>query len=144
MLPPRPPHFCVIGARWLTELYGAQLLIYRHQCGIQKHPPMDLKTLRPRQNIRHFPDDIFKCIFMNENLWIAIDISLKFVPKALINNILALVEIMAWRRPGDKPLSETMMVRLLTDICVTRSEWVNGTLTVIWCRVTHEIYIYSK
>ena len=33
-------------------------------------------------------------------------ISMKFVPKGPINNIPALVQIMAWRRPGDKPLSE--------------------------------------
>ena len=45
-----------------------------------------------------------------------IKISLKFVPKGPINYISALVQIMAWRRPGDKPLSETMMVRLLTHI----------------------------
>ena len=32
---------------------------------------------------------------------------------------------MAWRRPGDKPLSESMMVRLPTHICVTRPQWVN-------------------
>ena len=32
---------------------------------------------------------------------------------------------MAWRRPGDKPLSEPMMVCLLTHICVTRPQWVN-------------------
>ena len=32
---------------------------------------------------------------------------------------------MAWRRPGDKPLSEPMMVSLLTHICVTRPQWVN-------------------
>ena len=37
-----------------------------------------------------------------------------------INNIPALVQIMAWRRPGDKPLSEAMVVRLLTHICVAR------------------------
>ena len=48
-------------------------------------------TLRPRQNGRHFPDDIFKWIFLNENLWILIDISLKFVPNGPINNIPALV-----------------------------------------------------
>ena len=35
-----------------------------------------------------------------------------FVPKRPINNIPALVQIMAWRRQGDKPLSEPMMVRL--------------------------------
>ena len=52
--------------------------------------------------------------------------SLKFVPKCPINNIPALVQIMAWRRPGDKPLSEPMMVSLPTHICATRSQWVNG------------------
>ena len=44
---------------------------------------------------------------------ILIKISLKFVPKVPINNIPSLVQIMAWRRPGDKPLSEPMMVSLL-------------------------------
>ena len=83
-----------------------------------------LNTLRPRQNGRHFADDTFKRIFMNENFRISINISLKFVPKGLINNIPALVQIMAWRRPGDKPLSEPMMVNLLTHICVTRPQWV--------------------
>ena len=81
-------------------------------------------TLRPRQNGRHFPDDIFKCIFLNENIWTSIKFSLKFVPMGPINNILALIQIMAWRRPGDKPLSEPMMVRLPTQICVTRPQWV--------------------
>ena len=83
-----------------------------------------VNTLRPSHNRRHFADDIFKCIFLNENVWILIKISLKFVPKGLINNIPALVQIMAWRRPGDKPLSETMMVKLLTHICITRPQWV--------------------
>ena len=55
-----------------------------------------------------------KCIFLNENIIISINISLKFVPKSPINNILALVQIMAWRRPGAKPLSESMMVILPT------------------------------
>ena len=81
-------------------------------------------TLGPRQNGRRFTDDIFKCIYLNENVWIPIKISLKFVPKAPINNVLALVQIMAWRRPGRKPLSEPMMVSLPTHICVTRSQWV--------------------
>ena len=64
-----------------------------------------LNTLRPRQIGRSFPDDIFKCIFLNENVWNSIKISLEFVPRDPINNIPALVQIMAWRRPGDKPLS---------------------------------------
>ena len=87
----------------------------------------NINTLRPRQNDRHFPDDIFKCIFLNEDVWIALKISLKFVLKVRINNIPALVQIMAWRRPGDKPLSETMMVSLPTHICVTRPQWVKVT-----------------
>ena len=83
-------------------------------------------SLRQRPNRRHFADDIFKCISENENEWISHMISLKFVPKVRINNIPALVQIMAWRRPGDKPLSEPMMVSLLTHICVTRPQWVNS------------------
>ena len=84
-----------------------------------------VNTLRPRQNGRHFADDIFKWIFLNENVWLPIEISLKFVPQDPINNIPALVQIMACRRPGDKPLSGPMMVRLPTHICVTRPQWVN-------------------
>ena len=64
-----------------------------------------------------------KWIFLNEIIWISIKISLKFVPRGPINNIPALVQIMAWRRPGDKPLSEPMMVSSLTHVCVTRPEW---------------------
>ena len=84
-----------------------------------------LNTLRPRQNGRHFPDDIFKCIFLNENGRISIKMSLKIVPKGPINYIPALVQIMAWRRPGDKPLSEPMLVSLLMHVCVTRPQWFN-------------------
>ena len=84
-----------------------------------------VNTLRPRQNGRHIADDIFKCIFVNENEWISLKISLKFVPKGQINISPSLVQIMAWRRQGDKPLSEAMMVSLLTHICVTRPQWVN-------------------
>ena len=68
-----------------------------------------LNTLRPRQNGRNFPDDIFKWIFLNENVLISIKISLKFLPRGSINNIPALVQIMGCRRPSHKPLSEPMM-----------------------------------
>ena len=53
-----------------------------------------VNTLRPTRNRRHFADDIFKCIFVNENVWISINISLKFVPRHAgvpINNIPTLV-----------------------------------------------------
>ena len=89
-----------------------------------------VNTLRPTQNGRRFADDTFKCIFLNENVRILIKISLKFVPKGPVNNNPALFQIMAWRRSGDKPLSEPMMVSLLTHICITWPQWVNSSL--VW------------
>ena len=59
-----------------------------------------VNTLRPRQNGCHFADDTFKCISLDENDRTLIQISLKFVPKGPINNIPALVQTMAWCRPG--------------------------------------------
>ena len=56
--------------------------------------------------------------------------SLKFVPKGLINNIPILDQILSWRRPGNKPLSEPIMFSLLTHICVTRSQWVKQWLVM--------------
>ena len=88
-------------------------------------------ALRPRQNDRHFADDIFKCISLNENICLSIKDSLKFVLEGPINNIPGLFQIMVWCRPGDKPLSEPMMVSSLKHICVTRSQWV---LTLMWCQ----------
>ena len=83
-----------------------------------------LNTSRPRQNGRHFAEDISKRIFFNENVWISIKFSLKFVPRGPININPEMFRIMAWRRPGDRPLSEAMLVSLLTHICVTRPQWV--------------------
>ena len=88
----------------------------------------------------HFADDIFKCISLNENIWILLQILLKLVPEVQINNIPALVSIMAWRRQGDKPLSEPMMASLLTHICVanvlllchTLATRLNGKVLIIW------------
>ena len=58
----------------------------------------------------------FEMHFVNDNAWILLKISLQFAPYDRINNTPALVQIMAWRRTGDKPLSEPMMVRLPTHI----------------------------
>ena len=93
------------------------LPVLRHQ--------LPLNTLMPRQNGRNFADDTSKPIFLIENIRISIMITLKFDPKIPINDIPALLQIMTWRRPGDKPLSGPMMVCLLTHICVTRPHWVN-------------------
>ena len=90
-------------------------------------------TLRPRQNGRRFTDDTFKRIFLNKNVRISIKISLKFVPRGPINANPSLVQIMVWHRSGDKPLSEPMMVSLLTHICVTWPQWVN--VTIVHCLV---------
>ena len=58
----------------------------------------------------------FISTFLKENVSISIKISLKFVPKVPMNNIPASVQIMAWHRPGDKSLSEPMMVNLLINM----------------------------
>ena len=105
---------------------------------IESQDAIPINILRPRDNGRHFPDYIFKCIFLNNNIRILIEVSLKFVPNVSINNNPALVQIMAWSRPGDKPLSEPMMVCLLTHICVTRPQWVKS----LCSHMTHIPYLY--
>ena len=57
-------------------------------------------TLRPRQNGRRFAHHTFKRIFLNENVLIPTKISQKYIRNGPINNIAALIQIMAWRRPG--------------------------------------------
>ena len=84
------------------------------------------------QNGRHFADVNFRCIFVNEKFCILITIP-------------ALVQIMAWRRPGDKPLSEPTMVSLLMHIWVTWPQWVKAhtlCFTFFICHITllHEWY----
>ena len=56
-------------------------------------------------------DDNFKCILLNENDRIPIQISLKFVPKSPIDNMAAMVQVMAWCRIGNKPLPEPMLTQ---------------------------------
>ena len=82
-----------------------------------------LNTLRPRQNGRHFAEDTFKRIFMNETVRISINISLKFVPNGLINNTPALVQIshnlnqwwwIYWRIYASLGLNELITNRLET------------------------------
>ena len=88
---------------------------------------MSWTTMTPcdrRKDHHHFPD-MFKCIFVKENIWITIKISRKFDSKGSINNIPASVQIMAWHWSGDKPLSGPILVSLLTHICTTRPVWVN-------------------
>ena len=97
--------------------------------------------LGPTRWLTHWGQDklaaifgIFNYIFLNENAWILNKISLKFVPMGQINNIPALVQIMACRRPGDKLLSEPMMISLLTLICIIQPQWVNS-LGIGWMHI---------
>ena len=75
---------------------------------------------RPRRSSDHFAHDRFELIFLFENIWMSLKISLNFVHKVLIRNIPSLVQIslMAWRRQGNKPLSEPVMVSVLTHIYI--------------------------
>ena len=78
-------------------------------CNERNSELCSINSSPPGQNGHNFPDDIFRCILMNEKFCILIKISLKFVPKSTIDNIPALVQIMAWPWIGDKPLSEPML-----------------------------------
>ena len=63
-------------------------LVSYYKCTLAKleHRP-DFNILRLRQNGRYFADDIFNCIFLNENVWILTNISRKLVPKCQYSSI---------------------------------------------------------
>ena len=105
-------------------------------------------TLRPRQNDRHFPDDIFKWIFFSENVWISINISLMCAPRDPNNNIPTLVQAMTWRRQAIIWIN--IMIRLPTHICVTRPQWVKPNLfgwptgNHVMSIIKHLLFWYTK
>ena len=101
---------------------------------VNDHWQIEDEAQWPPFRSRHFQMHFPEWKYMN----ISIDISLNFVPKGPINNIPALVQIMAWRLPGDKPSSEPMIVSLSTHICVTRPHWVN-----LVFNHTHGNWLYS-
>ena len=109
--------------RWQRLLLGDWLALH-------EDPPCSLavalnsiNTLRSIQNGGLFRRRYFQMNFLNVNRCISINISPKFVRKCQINNIVVMILIRAWRRRGDKPFCETIMVSLL-HICVTRPAWV--------------------
>ena len=93
------------------------------QFDIQYSSLQSIKTLR--LNGHHFLDALFKCTFLYENCCILMKISLKFVSHGPIIIMLTLVWIMVWHRPGDKPLSEPMVVSLYASLSLIR-------LTIVW------------
>ena len=114
------PFYFIVTEACTQESVGSEDIFF------MKHVTTLINTSRLRQNGRHFPDDIFKCIIFSKNVWVSIDISLKFVPKGQIDNIPALVKIMAWCRAGDKPLSEPMLVRLSMHIYMAWPQWAKN------------------
>ena len=86
---------------------------------------------------------IFQTMFLNEFSWMKMYVFwLNFHWNLLARDQLTstMVHIMAWRRPGNKPLSEPMMVNLLTDIWVTRPQWAKETLV----KLESKFYIQKK
>ena len=67
-------------------------------CSLHQNVKCTLDKIRLINSSPPGQNDIFKCIFVNENTWLFIKISLKFVPKGQFNNNIALVQKMAWRR----------------------------------------------
>ena len=84
-------------------------------------------ALRPRPDRRHIPHDIFRCIFLNEYVWISIKISLKFVPEGPINNIPHWFRYWLGADEATSHYLDQCCSSLLTQVCVTRPqciEWV--------------------
>ena len=106
---------------WLACLAAIENAI-RWPCMTVSQSPCT--TLKAGNFACHCKDDIFNCIFLNENVSISLKIQLRFVPTVRINNIPVLVQIMAWHWSGNKPLYESMVVRLLMHICATRPQRV--------------------
>ena len=94
--------------------------------------PLCIYTLRLRQNGRHWPDNTFKCIILNENVWIVNKISLKFVPKGPIDGKSSLGQIMAWRRAGAEAIIWTNDGHIYTYIYAPLSLNELNDLRPIW------------
>ena len=96
-------------------------------------------TLKPRQSGRHFSGDIFRCIFFNEELEFQLRCQCNLFIGSI--NIPALVRAMGRRRPGDKPLSEPIMVSLVTHICVTWPPLVKKRVSCVCKTISYRIGI---
>ena len=134
------PVTCSVHSHWLTQCpylnhlrtkFRKLRLFFRFPCG--KYNGRQLWWLTP--HLAHWGRDkmaaIFQTTFPNafssiKTYEFCLRIHWGLFLRVRIINILALVQIMAWRRPGDKPLSEPMMFSLLTHICITRPQWVNN------------------
>ena len=76
---------------WTGDKTLADTRLTRMRDAKWHHQAQWVNALKPRQNGRHYPDDILKRIFLNENIWISIKISRKFVVKGLPNRQQAII-----------------------------------------------------
>ena len=139
-------HRMCIWFRFIDVSYQSNLSIYFRVASLaldqywENHCPRaneanlkdGINTLRLiKKNATILQTKFSNVIFLDENIWILLKISLKFVCKFQMNNIPALVQMMIWRRTGDKPLSEPIMVSLLTHIWVIRPQCV----WIVWIHI---------
>ena len=114
---------------WFDLIWYCNLLLIRHH--------VILNTLRPRQNARHFADDIFKCIFSNENAWIPI-------AEGPIKNIPAFIQI--WLVAFSVPSNYLNQYwhRLPTHICVIRPQWVKPVVVYLFRNPNQNATIFMR
>ena len=97
---------CILGNFYKkSDVSPSSQICYTHRVCVP------LNSSPHEQNDHHFADNIFWCIFVNEMFHVLIKISLKFVSRNPIDNKPALVQVMAWRRLGNKPLSGPMLTQ---------------------------------
>ena len=104
-------------------------------------------TSPPRHNGRQFANDTWKCIFISENVYDLIQISLTFVSKCPFDNMTALVHLMAWHRTQQvtSHWTKQCLPSSLTHICDTRGWWDkpfhrdSPTLIEIWAWLSNNI-----
>ena len=126
---------------WKSELFSLKHMWHGLRLA---EPALNLIHLTPGQNGRHFTDDIFKCVSMNEKLCILIWISIKFVLKGLIDKKSPLAEVMAWCRSGDKPLPQPMLTQFTTHI--REDELRQGQVMADikqWDRIIHQCLMFN-
>ena len=124
-------HFAIV----IREVWGRELPSSQQESLCAVAATMDFwKKEMKRAKVSHWGGDKMAAIFQKkiskafpsmEKKLNFINNSLKFNPKGPIDNIPALVHIMAWRRPGDKPLSESIMVWWSTDAYIHHSTLMN-------------------
>ena len=90
-------------------------------CTVLHDPETSVVNSSPHDKMTAITQTTFSNAFnSNRSIWISSKTSLKFVPKGPINSIPALIQIMASRRPGDRPLSEPMLTQF-TDAYMRHS-----------------------